>query len=332
MRLCLFMTCNASYLQHFMVAVQSLFDNHHPSEISLTVAYHPFEIGEDKITIHEDVIDMWLAEFTGLEYTINPCLVMDKGLVERQYFSRHMYERFAAARHCPDDDKILYLDSDILVRGRLDGLFNTDISNHFLAACTIPGSVNMSELCGLDQAPYFNSGMMLINAAKWREFEAETALTHTAIKTADHLKFPDQDVLNLVFYDLWLPVSPIWNAIRPYFIGSETHGLTREAMLDIADQAVIIHYNSRFKPWQYMDNHPAKGLYWHYLKATPFKGYVPKDKTIANQIKKALLWLAPSAVKNKAKAMLGWQDHRIDDSVSADHAPLTGYFLKDRLP
>ena len=86
------------------------------------------------------------------------------------------------------EDKVLYLDCDIVVNANLDELFNIDLENKWV--------------CGVRdyQVPAeFNSGVLLINNKKWRESNIVSRLLEKAKDT--NLRNGDQTVINEVFKD-----------------------------------------------------------------------------------------------------------------------------------
>ena len=70
-------------------------------------------------------------------------------------------------------DKILYLDSDIIVQSDLNDLYNTDINDNYAGVVKdILAVKNPNHLLRLSCANknYFNSGVMLLNLKKMREY------------------------------------------------------------------------------------------------------------------------------------------------------------------
>ncbi len=80
------------------------------------------------------------------------------------------------------EDKVLYLDCDIVVNANLDELFNIDLENKWV--------------CGVRdyQVPAeFNSGMLLINNKKWKESNIVASLLEKAkdpnLRNGDQTKY-----------------------------------------------------------------------------------------------------------------------------------------------
>ena len=120
----------------------------------------------------------------------------------------------------PAYDKILYLDCDIIVRQDMGVLFrNTDLKDNYLAAvyeAPIEGQAERIKALGCIPRQYFNSGMLLMNLKQMREEKVSARLLKACEK--DYMEFPDQDALNQVCQRRVLPVSPVYNGIRTFFL------------------------------------------------------------------------------------------------------------------
>ena len=97
-------------------------------------------------------------------------------------------------------DKVLYLDADIICSSNLSELYNTDISNSYVAV--VPDIPKFTENFknsnpSWEHSYYFNSGVMLINLFLWHQDNISEKLVNFMINS-ETLEFPDQDALNLV--------------------------------------------------------------------------------------------------------------------------------------
>lgn len=123
---------------------------------------------------------------------------------EYSRWSPVIWYRLFAHRFFKDIDKIIYLDSDTLIRGDLTELFNTDISSFCIGAVRDMAPVEdryqstgviikeFSEKY-LNKGPYYNSGVLLLNIKQMQENE------HLLFETKIPLLYPDQDLLNVAF-------------------------------------------------------------------------------------------------------------------------------------
>ena len=127
-----------------------------------------------------------------------------------------IFYRLFAGRIFPNVEKILYIDSDTLIRGDLSELFQTDIKNYAMGAIQDmapredPNNKNgkyVSEFAKkyLENGPYFNSGVLLINCKKMAK-NHELFQNHHVIQ-----KYPDQDLLNVALKGQIKPLHPKYN-------------------------------------------------------------------------------------------------------------------------
>lgn len=153
----------------------------------------------------------------------------------------------------PELDKILYLDCDIIVRQDLTRLWNeTDLGDNYLAAVSeaaIEGQAERFQALGCDPAKYFNSGFLLMNLKQMRSEKVSEKLLEAC--RVPYLEFPDQDALNQVCQGRVLPISPLYNSIRTFFIPKYKPDFIRqygEGLWDTVQREATIHYTGG-KPW-----------------------------------------------------------------------------------
>ncbi|KAG0706874.1 nucleotide-diphospho-sugar transferase, partial [Suillus ampliporus] len=184
-------------------------------------------------------------------------------------------------------ERVLYLDADMLVRGSLDELWNTDLEGSSIAAATDVGFP-----MGHDDVPrrrYFNSGMLLLDLATARKRLSELETRAREMKFA---RLRDQDVLNMHFAGDWAEVSLSWNAqgLGTY---AETSSADRDALtLETMKHPRVVHFTGPVhpdlemvlnpwvqpytsKPWGYAGapGHPFKNEWWGALNETAWAGW-----------------------------------------------------------
>ncbi len=179
------------------------------------------------------------------------------------------YARFALPQLLPNIDKILYLDSDLVVVDDLEPLFHTDLEGKPLAA--VPDVIGhfkgeavpyMEALGVLKLERYFNSGVMLLNLKAWREERLLEQLAAWCKKNANRMKKSDQSALNALFWDNYIRLNLRWNLqvplVPPVKYG---WGCTFEQATAVENPAVV-HYITDRKPWRREFRVPLASLYW----------------------------------------------------------------------
>lgn len=123
------------------------------------------------------------------------------------HISVETYYRFLIQEILPDYDKVLYLDSDLIIQGDISELYSVDLGNNLLAAAhdiDFLGNLNMKDGKRLTYAKkvlgmknpydYFQAGVLVLNTAEMRQlYSIETWLDYAS---DDRFIYNDQDVLN----------------------------------------------------------------------------------------------------------------------------------------
>lgn len=144
----------------------------------------------------------------------------------------------------------------------------------------IPKLINKSRVLYLDASVsrnYFNSGVLLIDCAKWRNEGLVNTLLQTVEEYGDQVLYGDQCILNIVLREKAKYYSFTENAQVQYIEKIKRERGITQVNLNIPP--LIIHYAAKHKPW---DNHNPtlferekywffRHLDWSYLIMQPNK-------------------------------------------------------------
>lgn len=173
---------------------------------------------------------------------------------------------------------VLYLDCDLVVEANLQPLFDLNLEGRAVAAVEDMWSGKEDNYLRLGyprKYGYFNSGVMLISLDYWRSHELSRMLTDF-LNTHPHLLFVDQDILNGVLHEHWLPLPLEWN-VQDGFLRRKCR--IRKEWLGKAVKAsrhpFIIHFTGSRKPWDEDCISPYQDEYFKYLDMTSYKGHRP---------------------------------------------------------
>lgn len=160
-------------------------------------------------------------------------------------FPRIVYARLLLDRLLPGEvERVVYLDCDTMVRRPIEELFDLDLGGRPIAAVADPyhdgiklGRDIRTKQSPFDAAaPYFNSGVLLIDRAGFAAADLPGRIAGFArAGTLAQLYF-DQDILNLVFAGQWLELPWRFNLMLP-----------RPAHESLG--AAILHYTGHRRPW-----------------------------------------------------------------------------------
>lgn len=181
-------------------------------------------------------------------------------------------------------DKIIYLDGDTVVRDGLKELWETNLGSS-IVGMSIEPTVDKKRKKSLDieNYPYYNSGVILVNLKKWRDKNCEKKIIQYYKEKNGLLFAADQDAINVVLKDNIHTISPKYNYYNIfyqysyYFLSKLMKPLkyadyVSKEMYDEARQnPTIIHYLGEERPWRKGNTHKYKNDYQKYLKMTPWK-------------------------------------------------------------
>lgn len=201
------------------------------------------------------------------------------------HISNETYYRFLIQELLPYYSKVLYLDSDLIVKGDVAELFSVDLGDNLLAAVRdvdYCGNLNMKdgarmryakEVLGMHQPyDYFQAGVLVLNTKamrklhpmeKWLEFASD-----------DRYIYNDQDILNAHCQGRVKYLDYDWNVMTDCFgrignVFSFAPCAIFDAFNDSRNHEKIVHYAGAQKPWKVMGC-DRFDLYWEYAKDTPF--------------------------------------------------------------
>lgn len=167
------------------------------------------------------------------------------------------------------EPRVLYLDSDVVVRRDLQGVFETDLAGYAVAAVadasfpTLGDSIENWREQGLDpDRPYFNSGVLLIDLERWRADGTANALLANLREHAAAYRFHDQDALNAVLQGRWLALGGGWNVQL---------GSPREHV--VPAEAGVLHFTTQYKPWTWAAFDRLRGPYAHFHRLLRRSGW-----------------------------------------------------------
>lgn len=181
----------------------------------------------------------------------------------------------------PELDRVLYLDTDIVVQDSLAEFYDRDLGDHYaacindyLAAIAHP---EVAKNIDIAYEKYFNSGVMLLNLKALRRDGGGQRILDIAKKNIAHLHFPDQDALNLALGFNAQLVDPCWNypaLSDEYFAkhrGSPALALAScKRVRERNFRPVIVHYSAHPKPWKSFNPLPYFSYYHYHRAQTPW--------------------------------------------------------------
>jgi UDP-glucose:(galactosyl)LPS alpha-1,2-glucosyltransferase len=166
----------------------------------------------------------------------------------------------------PDIERFVYLDTDIIVLGKLRSLFATDMQG--LPVAAVRDFVAARPELGIFEADsYFNSGVLLIDRPQWLARDVTNQAIAFIRTNSELLLYPDQDALNAVLAKSWVKLDSRFNRMFPEIPRDQP----RKKLKSVLQETVILHYTTQNKPWSMLGENKLRDLYFRYLKKVPAK-------------------------------------------------------------
>lgn len=245
----------------------------------------------------------WIDPRLSVEW-IRPDIEQVRDLPVSDHISVVAYVRLLMPALLPlSVSRIIYLDSDMLIRRDLAELWDETPHTHPLfavqeyAAPYFDSSAvldrydlcqkhlaanhpiaNFRELGLPGQGKYFNSGLLVINLAEWRRKRYAEEVLACLRKHRQHVLWWDQYALNVVFAGKWGELDRRWNQGAHLYV----YPNWRESPFDqqtfdtLRADPWIVHFCSPSKPWHYFCHHPLASEWRRSLRQTDWRNWKPE--------------------------------------------------------
>ena len=201
------------------------------------------------------------------------------------HISVETYYRFLIQEVLPFYDKVLYLDSDLIVEGDIAELYDIDLEGNVLGAVRdVDFSGNLGyrdgkrmayarKVLGMrDPYGYFQAGVLLLDTAEMRRLH--NIDEWLCLAGNDRLIYNDQDILNAECQGRVRYLDESWNVMTD-FAGRVEHVFSFapapifKAYQRSRQNPRIVHYAGVEKPWNAVGADQSE-RYWSYSRETPF--------------------------------------------------------------
>ncbi|MEG9499727.1 glycosyltransferase family 8 protein [Mannheimia indoligenes] len=255
-----------SAIKHIILASDYKFSEHIITTIK-SISYHNKNI--QFYLINRDFPSEWF-------YYLNKKLsILNSNIIDIKLFNQNTknyytytgseatYFRFFISELI-NEDKVLYLDCDLVVTGNLDSLFLHEFNDNYVVGVRDL----LSDYIRGSNGDIFNAGVMLINNYLWKKDNITKKAIDYANEHINECPDGDQSVLNILFKNRWKPISNYYNYLTGANMSFELNNL--EDLYNELNNInnllpLIIHYNTQHKPWLATDMKiKYRDQYWFY--------------------------------------------------------------------
>lgn len=253
-----FFAADDKYVKYMMVTMKSIIEN-----ISNKFLYRLYVLHTDISEANQRLVSAMeklnvRIEFVNVETELSK---ISKKIAVRDYYTATTYYRIFIPELFPEYDKVLYVDSDTIIRQDISELYRYALGNNYIGAVRDQLVVQtdiygdyVEKVLGISRGAYFNAGVVLINCDEFRKQNMLKKFIEL-LNTYTFVVAQDQDYLNILCKDNVMWLDPRWNVQMAGEIPCAE------------DKAKLIHYNLATKPWHYKDCRFGK-YFWEYAEST----------------------------------------------------------------
>ena len=248
-----------NYSQHLAVVLASFLVNNHDSQFVFHVLHRNIsKENQSRIRELERMYPNGKVFFHEIDESLFEAFPIPK---ELEHVTQEMYYRYILPDVLKEEERTIYSDVDVLCVGDVRSLWELDLKGNILAAVSEGEAGEFKKkLLGLEgDAPYFYSGLLVMDLAEMRKENSAGSLMENTIRHAGRISWPDQDIINLVFRDRILQLREEWDGINVRYSPFRR---------DIA----IWHFPGvTMKPWCNIWKNTTWPVYLKYLLKSPYR-------------------------------------------------------------
>ena len=221
------------------------------------------------------------ADSTLSVYDVSGRLAANRPPPARGHLTATAHARLAMGELLPRAvHRVIYLDCDVICTGALRPLWEMGETVSVLAAVLDRAGDGWKALLGVPpEAPYFNSGVLVVNLHAWRRQGLGRILAEWIAANPAKASLADQDAINACLAGEITPLPDCWNLQ----IGKDSGPVAPERLND----AVLLHYTGEHKPWRFRFDGMGAEIFLRQKRRSPWRFALPTFR-LSYRLRKSL--------------------------------------------
>lgn len=238
----IFFVIDENYVKQMLVTLNSIFKNNNGRDFLIYVVHS--DLSEES---QHDIAQFIKKHNSNVVLFKIPSSFIDTDVMLGSRWSSVVYYKLYAIFKLPLD-KVLYLDSDIIVDGDISKLFDIDMEGKYIFGVEDVGmdqvlwdeTIHFKRIGLPEEAKYINAGVMLLNLKEIKRNETLDNIMEIYQEKSSRLLFNEQDLINMVWWDKIGTLNSKYNRIATDFRYRRKIRFCRDD--------IIYHYTVN-KPW-----------------------------------------------------------------------------------
>ena len=278
-------SCNDYYIPQTGISIISLCENNKEAK-DIDIYFIGKDVNPDNVSLLRSIAEgygrhFFYIDFDSIAYDLNISAI---GRHIETIYAKVFFTRIEGV------DKIIYLDSDTIIDGSLEPLWNDDLSDVYLGA--VQTFSKMKKQLGMaESTPFFNDGMAIVNVDYCRKHNLTEKVLKVVAEYNGNPPTLSEGALNKVCQGHVKFISLRWNCmagilyfgrLNMKYLTSRLDQYTKEDLEESCEHPVVIHYLTAFynRPWFQPCTHPYKERYYYYQAKSPWKDSKPIYKPL----------------------------------------------------
>lgn len=270
-------SCNEAYIHHTGISIISLLENNKDFE-TIRVYFIEKDVSSCSIEILHNIVESYnrkliVVPFDEICYDLE---IKDTGRHIETIYAKLYFSRLQ------DIDKILYIDSDTVIVGSLQSLWEINIDNYLLAGVETYTVDVKRELDLSANENFINDGIAFLNLKNMRDQNMITKFNKLIADYNGNPPLLSEGVVNKACKGKILSIHPKYNLMSGLFMMKGRKSFDQKLLSnyysesiiqEALDKPIVIHYLAAFynRPWDKNCTHPMKEKYLYYKSISPWK-------------------------------------------------------------
>lgn len=291
MKLNIAYACDDNYIAHTGISILSLLDNNQTVN-EITIYLISVNISSTNINAIQSIVDKFKRILIVLPFKeLCPNLKLSS-------VGRHIETVYAKLffGNIKDVNKIIYFDSDIIINGSLEEMWNIDLGDNYFGLVKTITKDSVLKLGLKKSESFYNDGVAIVNSEKLREDDMQQLFLKFIDFYNGNPPVLSEGTINVVCQGRIKTIHPKFNFGTSFLmhknrslnlISNEKEYYPSKIIDEARHNPIVIHYLAGWfmRPWELGSTHPLKNKYFEYKQQTIWKNEPLKFKKLSTKLK-----------------------------------------------
>lgn len=278
--------CDDNYIAHTGISILSLFDNNQTID-EITIFLISVNISAENIAHVENIVKKYKRKLVVIPFK-ELCPDLKLASVGRHIETVYAKLFFGNIKNV---DKIIYLDSDIIINGSLAKMWEINLEDNYFGLVKTITKDSVHKLGLKKTDALYNDGVAIVNSKKLRENNMQNKFLEFIDLYNGNPPILSEGTINVICKNKIKTIHPQFNFASSFLmyknkslnvLSHETEYYDDKIINEARRNPIVIHYLAGWfkRPWEVGCTHPLKDKYLDYKQKTVWKNENLKEKKL----------------------------------------------------